>query len=114
MNAQNENQATETRESSQTLSNNDSQQCKTERILRAFMPPALNLMEGFFMLMLEIAVWILLPIAAFWFVSMFVPFFGTDTHGQLATIAAFIVAGVAGIRGAIQASALIKSFKVRW
>lgn len=114
MNAQTENKAMETRESSQTFSNIVAEQSNGERILRAVMPPALNLATDLFMLALEIVLWIMLPIAAFVFVGFLSPMFGTGTHGELATITAFAVAGVAGIRGAIQASALIRSFKVRW
>ena len=114
MNANDNTKAMETRESSQTFSNIVAEQSNGERILRAVMPPALNLVCGLAGLASEVALWIMLPIGAFVFVSYLVPFFGTDTHGQLATIAAFVVAGVAGIRGAMQASALIRSFKVRW
>ncbi len=114
MNANDNTKAMESRNPAQELSNIVAQQSNAERILRAVMPPALNMACGLVGLASEIAVWIMLPVGAFVFVSYLVPFFGTDTHGQLATIAAFIVAGVAGIRGAMQASAMIKTFKVKW
>lgn len=74
----------------------------------------LNLFYGLFSLAADIFLWMVLPLAAMLFASYFVPMLGTGTHAEVATIIIYIVAAVAGIRAAIDASAKIKSFKIKF
>lgn len=79
------------------------------------MRPALSLSYELLKIALEILAWVMIPPVAFMFAGYFSQaLFGTDTLGQLATITTFLVAAVAGIRGAMRAEAKIKSFMAQW
>ena len=60
----------------------------------------------------QAACWILAPLVALAFAEWFTQGMDLDHgHGALAVLATYIVAGVAGIKGAAQASAEIGSFR---
>ncbi len=74
----------------------------------------LNLFYGLFQIMVEIFIWMTIPLIAIYFASYFVPVLGTGTYSEIATIVLYIIAAIAGIRGAIEATAMIRSFRVKF
>lgn len=56
----------------------------------------------------------MLPFIAIHFTSYFVPMLGSGTYAEIATVVLYIIVAVAGVRAAIEASAKIKSFKVKF
>lgn len=74
----------------------------------------LNMLYGLFNISAEIFLWMFMPMAAMYFASYFVPMLGTGTHAEIATIVLYIIAAVAGVRAVIEASAKIRSFKVKF
>ena len=74
----------------------------------------LNMFYGLFNIATEIFLWMFLPMTAMYFASYFVPMLGTGIHAEIATVILYIVAAIAGVRAAIEASAKIKSFKVNF
>ena len=74
----------------------------------------LNTLYALLCIASEIFLWMMLPFIAIHFASYFVPMLGTGIHAEIATVILYIVAAVAGVRAAIEASAKIKSFKVNF
>ena len=112
MKTQNENVATETSNHAEETSNHVSQRyLKAEKFLRGVVRPGINLFAAAFVKLVQIACWVLIPLAALQFADIFSMQFSTsDTHGQLAILATYGVAVFAGIKGASEASARIGTF----
>lgn len=112
MNANENTKAMETRNPAQEPSNNVSQRyVKIEKFLRGFVRPGINIFGSLFIKLVQLACWILIPLAALQFADIFSQQFSThDAHGQLAVLATYGVAIVAGIKGAADASSRIGTF----
>lgn len=112
MNTNENTKATETRNPAEETSNIVSQRyLKAEKILKGVVRPGINLFAAAFVKLVQIACWVLIPLAAVQFADIFSMQFSTsDPHGQLAILATYGVAIFAGIRGAAEASARIGTF----
>lgn len=112
MKTSNETTAMETSNHAEQTSNIDSQRyLKTEKFLRGFVRPGINLLGAAFVKLVQLACWILIPLATLQFADIFSMQFSThDAHGQLAVLATYGVAIFAGIKGAADASSRIGTF----
>ena len=84
------------------------------KTLKTIGAAVLNLFYGLFEITTEIFLWMMLPFVAIHFTSYFVPMLGSGTYAEIATVVMYIIAAIAGVRAAIEASAKIKSFKVKF
>lgn len=87
-------------------------QARRARLMVKYGRPAITIAWRLLILAGQAACWILAPIVALAFAQWFTSGMDLDHgHGALAVLATYIVAGIAGIKGAAQASRQIGEFK---